>query len=148
MGTLQVVLGPVKELLRALAVVVSLVQGDPKVHVEREGIDVLELERPEQRPTAVTRAVLCKVAILDQRIDEAVRVAGRGALPNRGESRRVLARLSEQAWQGSQQEGQAAQHGVRACCAAVATSGQGFRSAGPGGPHASCLFRIWFRMIH
>ena len=73
--TLHVLFGAVEHVLRQLAARVGLLEVHLKVHVQRERIDVLELERPEERPTAVARAVRRKVVILDEGVDQPVRVA-------------------------------------------------------------------------
>ena len=79
---MHVLLGSVKHVLRFLVGRVGLLEVRLKVHVQRERVDVLELERPEQRPTAVVRPVCRKVVVLNEGVDQTVGVAGRGGLPD------------------------------------------------------------------
>jgi hypothetical protein len=104
---LHVLLGSIEHVLRLLAGLVGLLEVRLKVHVQRERVDVLELKRPEQRPTAIVRPVCRKVVVLNQGVDQTVRVASGGGLPDGGQSGRILARLlGEQAWQGRQEKSQ------------------------------------------
>ena len=91
--TLHVLFGAVEHVLRQLAARVGLLEVHLKVHVQRERVDVLELERPEQRPSAVARPVRRKVVVLDEGVDQTVGVASGGGLPDGGQSGRVLTRL-------------------------------------------------------
>ena len=90
---MHVLLGAVEHVLRVLAGLVGLLEVRLEVHVQRERVDVLELKRPEQRPTAIVRPVRRKVVVLNQGVDQTVGVASGGGLPDGGQSGRVLARL-------------------------------------------------------
>ena len=109
--TLHALFGAVEHVLRQLAARVGLLEVHLKMHVQRERVDVLELECPEQRPSAVARPVRRKVVVLDEDVDEPISVAGRGRLPDGGERRRVLAAGLGQQAREREEESEEAHHG-------------------------------------